>query len=117
MFSKAFTEKDQLWNTTEDLESRIICYGPEVMLMEWHFFKEGYVIPLHDHYHTQVSYVTKGSVRGIMADGSEQILKAGEAVYFAPNEVHSVITLEPDTFVMDVFNPVRLDHLEKHSKR
>lgn len=51
-----------------------------------------------------------------MADGSERLCKAGDAVAFAPNEAHSVVTAEPDTVIMDVFTPIRLDHLANHQK-
>ena len=51
-----------------------------------------------------------------MADGTEKLCKAGDAVAFAPNEAHSVITAEPDTVIMDVFTPIRLDHPANHKR-
>ena len=76
----------------------------------------GHVIPLHDHYHVQMSYILKGSAKITLADGTEKLCKAGDAAAFAPNEAHSVITAEPDTVIMDVFTPLRLDHLANHKK-
>ena len=114
MFSKLFPCEEQLWNRKETFESRIIAYTPEVMMMEWHFYHADHVIPMHDHYHVQLSCVVKGSARIILADGSEKLGKAGDAVTFAPGEAHSVITAEPDTVIIDVFTPIRLDHLENH---
>ena len=102
MFSKLFPYDEQLWNRQETFESRIIAYTPEVMMMEWTFPNAGHVIPLHDHYHVQMSYIIKGSAKVIMADGSERLCKAGDAAAFAPNEAHSVVTAEPDTVIMDV---------------
>ena len=116
MFSKFFPSEEQLKNFQDEkgFRSRILAYTPEVMMMEWHFLDKGYVIPLHDHYHVQVSYVCEGSAKAILADGTEKLCKAGDAVAFAPNEAHSVITQEPDTVIIDVFAPIRLDHLENH---
>ena len=118
MFSKAFPYEEQIWNIQDEqgFRSRIIAYTPELLLMEWHFFNEGYVIPWHNHYHTQISYIVKGSAKVVFDDGSEKMCKAGEAVSFSPNENHSVVTMEPDTVIMDAFNPVRLDHIENHKK-
>jgi len=114
MFSKLFPSEEQPWNRQDAVESRIIAYSPELMLMEWHFFHANHVLPLHDHYHVQLSYIVRGSARIIFADGSEKLGRAGDAVSFAPNDAHSVIIAEPDTVIMDVFTPIRLDHLEKH---
>ena len=114
MYSKLFPLEEQRWNEQELFRSRVIAYSPEVMMMEWTFFNAGHVIPLHDHYHVQMSYIVKGSAKVIMADGTEKLCKAGDAASFAPNEAHSVITAEPDTVIMDVFAPLRLDHLENH---
>ena len=114
MFSKLFPAEEQLQNVQEEVRSRILAYTPEILMMEWTFFKEGYVIPLHEHYHVQLSYIVKGSAKVILMDGSEKLCRAGDAAAFAPNEAHSVITAEPDTVIIDVFDPVRLDHLEKH---
>lgn len=115
MFSKVFSSEAQTKNCQKEFESRIIAYTPEVMMMEWHFYNAGYVIPMHDHYHVQLSYVIKGSAKVIMKDGSEKLCKAGDAAAFAPNEAHSVIVSEADTVIIDVFTPVRLDHLANHS--
>ena len=116
MYSILFPYEEQLWNLQEEngFNSRIIASMPEVLVMEWTFFDAGYVIPVHEHYHVQISYIAKGSAKAILADGTEKLMKAGDAVAFAPNEAHSVITQEPETRIIDVFNPVRLDHLANH---
>ena len=114
MYSKLFPAEEQLKNEQETYCSKIIAYTPEVMMMEWHFFNAGHVIPMHEHYHVQLSYIVKGSAKVILADGSEKLCQAGDSAAFAPNEGHSVITAEPDTVIIDVFNPIRLDHLANH---
>ena len=119
MYSKLFPAEEQLWNVQDDkgVRSRILAYSPELMLMDWQFSHVGHVIPLHEHYHVQLSYILKGAAKLILADGTEKLCRAGDAVAFAPNEAHSVIIAEPDTVILDVFNPIRLDHLANHKKR
>ena len=114
MFSKSFHIEQQPINETEAYTSRVLAYGPGLLMMEWSFEKAGAVTPMHDHYHEQLTHVVKGSVKITLADDSEEVFTAGEAVYFAPYEKHAVVTLEDNTVVVDVFNPLRLDHLEKH---
>lgn len=114
MFSQVFQDKDQQKGASDVLNStnRVIAYGPGLMMREEHFAKAGTVVPMHNHYHEQITHVVKGSIKVITADGNETVLKAEEAVYCAPYEDHSVVVLEDDTIVKDAFNPIRLDHLK-----
>lgn len=116
MFSQFFPADEQPHKEQEGVSSRILAYSPELMLMEWRFENAGQVIPPHAHYHAQLSYVAKGAATIRLCDGSEKLCVAGDAVSFAPNESHGVVTAEPDTVIMDVFNPVRLDHLANHTQ-
>lgn len=115
MFSKVFHEIDQPCGESEALEStnRVIAYGAGLMMREEVFAKAGTVVPVHCHYHEQITHVIRGSVKVIAEDGSEHIMYAEEAAYFAPNEKHSVVVLEDNTIVKDAFTPIRLDHLEQ----
>lgn len=116
MFSKLFPTDEQLRNDQPEkgFRSRILAYTPELLMMEWSFPKAGYVVPRHEHYHVQLSYIVAGSAKVTLADGTEKLCTAGDAAAFAPNEAHSVVTLEDNTVIIDVFNPIRLDHLANH---
>ena len=116
MYSKFYPYDEQRWNIQceKGVQSRVIAYSPEIMMMEWRFFKEGYIVPMHAHYHAQISYLARGSAKVTLADGNIKHCKSGDAVSFAPNEAHSVVIAEPDTVIIDIFAPVRLDHLENH---
>lgn len=116
MFTRIFHSCDQPRNKGEGFSSRILAYGPGLLVMEWHFEKAGSVTPMHSHYHEQVTHVIKGSTKLCFPDGTENVLKAGDSVYFAPNEEHALVTLEDDCVVIDAFTPIRVDHLERHSK-
>lgn len=114
MFSRFFPGDAQPKNEQDNCCSKVLAYTPEVMLMEWHFKDAGHVIPMHEHYHAQLSYVKCGAVTVTLCDGTEKHCTAGDAVAFAPHEAHGVVTAEPDTIILDVFAPLRLDHLENH---
>ena len=116
MFTQVFHIPDQPRNAGEGFTSRILAYGPGLLVMEWHFEKAGSVTPMHSHYHEQVTHVVKGSTKLSFPDGREDVLKAGESVYFAPNEEHALVTMEDDCVIIDAFTPIRIDHLERHRK-
>ena len=119
MYSQFFPKNEQPQNVQEEqgFKSRILAYEPELLMMEWQFFHAGHVIPLHDHYHAQISYIVSGAAKVTLADGTEQLCKPGDAAAFAPHEAHSVVTAEDNTVIIDVFNPIRLDHLANHQKQ
>ena len=112
MFSKFFPKEAQKYGESEVFhsKSRVISYGPGVMLRE-EIFPAGTLLPRHEHYHEQISYIAYGKIKCTLADGSEMILSEGEAAYFGPNEPHTLEVLE-DTSVIDAFTPIRIDHLE-----
>ena len=113
MFSKFFPDSEQKKGSSDVFKSksRVIGYGAGLMLRE-EVFPKGMVIPVHSHYHEQISYVASGSMICSLDDGSEMTLKAGECAYFGPYEKHGLVFLE-DTAVIDAFTPIRLDHLEQ----
>lgn len=116
MFSRVFDDINKLVKVNEKngVVSRILGYGPGILMMEWVFPKAGTELPLHNHYHEQMTYVKKGSIKVTLDDSTEKILNEGESVYFAPYENHAIIVLEDGTIGIDVFSPLRIDHLENH---
>ena len=68
---------------------------------------EGAVVPEHQHHNEQISMVAFGSLRFEFPD-EHVTVRAGEALRIAPHRPHRVIALE-DTFVTDIFAPVRED--------
>ena len=118
MFTTGFHLDEQLWNRNEreGVYSHILACGPGLLVMEWRFAHSGSVTPVHSHHHEQVTYVKQGATEVTFADGSRQIYQAGEAIYFAPNEEHGLVTLCDDTVCIDAFSPVRLDHLSRHTE-
>ncbi len=119
MESRPFAAEDQRWhfNEEDDVKSRVIAWSDQIMLMEWTFGRKGTVLPLHSHMHEQISYVVKGSMEVTHADGSVKVYRQGDAVYFAPDEIHGLTVLEDCTIAMDVFSPLREDHLARHTEK
>ncbi len=95
---------------TEGIERRLVARGGDMMIVEVHF-KKGSVGSLHEHFHEQVTYCTKGAVM-FEVDGEKQRIGAGDSVYMPPNCNHGCVVLEDDTVLLDIFTPQREDFLE-----
>jgi len=86
------------------------CYGYDerVMLVKVKF-EAGAIGQLHEHHHTQVTYVESGAFE--MTIGNEKkIIKKGDGYYVPPHEIHGCVCLEPGMLI-DVFSPYREDFL------
>ncbi len=67
---------------------------------------EGYV---HDHFHSQVSYVESGTF-DVQVGDEVQRLVAGDSFYVAPNQSHGAVCIEAGC-LLDIFSPSRQDFL------
>lgn len=92
----------------EGIQRKVMAYDDGMMIVKV-AFEKGAVGTLHQHPHTQASYVSKG-VFDITIDGKTERLGAGD-VYFVPSDqVHGAVCIEQGELV-DVFAPVREDFL------
>jgi quercetin dioxygenase-like cupin family protein len=90
------------------IKRKIMAHNEAMMLIKV-AFEPGAVGTLHQHPHTQASYIAKG-VFNISIDGKTQRLSAGD-VFFIPSGLeHGVICIEAGELV-DVFNPAREDFI------
>lgn len=88
------------------IKRKIMAYNDTMMLVKV-AFESGAVGVLHQHPHTQASYVSKG-VFDISIDGVTKRLHAGD-VYFVPSElIHGAVCIESGELV-DIFSPMRED--------
>lgn len=105
-----FTENDNEWETVgEGVKRQITGYDVSLMTLKVAFDK-GSIGVIHQHYHSQTSYVAWG-VFEVSVNGQKQVLKAGDAFYAAPNIWHGVVCLEAGLLI-DSFSPVREDFLK-----
>ncbi len=90
------------------IKRKIMAYNETMMLVKV-TFEPGAIGTLHQHPHTQASYVSKG-VFDITIDGKTQRLHAGD-VYFVPaGLIHGAVCIELGELV-DVFTPMREDFM------
>ena len=68
--------------------------------------------PFHSHVAEQVSYVAEGETIVIIGD-KKQTLKAGDIFIVPSNVPHTVQSLTPKLRLVDTFNPIREDFLQK----
>lgn len=90
------------------IRRKLMAHNDEMMLTKVDF-QTGALGTLHQHPHTQASYVSKGKFE-ITISGISKILSAGD-VYFVPSgELHGALCLEAGELI-DVFSPMRADFL------
>lgn len=90
------------------IQRQIYGYDERVMLVKVKFEKDA-VGSIHEHPHTQVSYVESGVFELTIGD-EKQILKTGDGFYVPPNTLHGSVCLEPGVLI-DVFSPHREDFI------
>ena len=91
------------------MRRKIMAYDNRVMLVKVDF-EEGAIGALHNHYHTQISYVDSGSFN-VEIDGKIVLLNKGDVFYVAPDLIHGVVCLKAGMLI-DVFSPMREDFIK-----
>lgn len=106
-----FFEQDKIeWEVLDDKISRqIVGYDDTMMMVNVKFKKDG-VGQMHNHFHTQTTYISSGKFE-VTIDDKKKILKEGDSFFVPSNVMHGVVCLE-EGMLVDVFNPVRKDFLE-----
>lgn len=107
-FNNRFATADDLpWETVgEGVKRKILAYDAHLMMVLV-AFETGGVGAVHQHEHTQVSYVESGRF-AITIDGEERVLSAGDAYFIPSNAWHGAVCHDAGTLV-DVFTPMRAD--------
>jgi quercetin dioxygenase-like cupin family protein len=102
-------DKDIPWQDLGNgIQRKVFGYDDKVMLAKIKFDK-GAVGALHEHHHSQVTYVESGVFE--MTIGPEKkIIRQGDGYYVIPHVVHGIICLEPGMLI-DVFSPCREDFI------
>lgn len=90
------------------IRRKIMAYNDQMMIVKVAFEKGG-VGAVHQHPHTQASYVASGKF-DITIDGKTETLQGGD-VYFIPGNIdHGAVCLEAGELI-DTFHPLREDFL------
>lgn len=90
------------------MKRQMMGFDDKIMMVKVQF-EAGGVGELHEHHHSQVTYVESGEFE--MTIGEEKkTLKGGDAFYIPPHVMHGCVCLQPGVLI-DVFSPVREDFL------
>ncbi len=102
-----FTEETTPWDEAgEGITRQFVGFNTQLMMVKVKF-KKGAIGYVHDHFHSQVTYVASGKFK-ITIDGRSQILQTGDGFFVQPNLKHGAECLE-EGILIDVFSPVRED--------
>lgn len=103
-------EKEMGWeNPGPGIKRQIMGYDGQLMMVKV-VFEEGAVGTIHEHYHSQATYVASGKFELTIGD-EKRILEAGDGYYVAPDVLHGCVCLEAGILI-DTFSPMRADFLK-----
>jgi quercetin dioxygenase-like cupin family protein len=91
------------------IKRQMYGYDDKIMLVKAKFEKDA-IGALHEHHHSQVTYVESGEFELSIGD-EKKLLKKGDGFYVPPHTLHGCVCLEPGILI-DVFSPHREDFLE-----
>lgn len=90
------------------IKRKIFGFNDKLMVVKVKF-EQGAIGTLHQHHHTQATYIESGSFE--VTIGNEiKILNTGDGFYIPPNAMHGVVCLQAGVLI-DSFSPVREDFL------
>lgn len=93
----------------QGVERRVLAYSDDLMCVE-NTFEKGAVGALHNHPHTQVTYVVSGAFE-FEIDGVKKVVRAGDTMLKRDGVVHGCVCLEAGK-LLDIFNPYRKDFVD-----
>jgi len=87
---------------------KVLSYNTETMAVRVRF-ENGAVGEVHQHAHTQVTYVLKGKFEFTIGE-EKSIINAGDTCLMPSNVLHGCVCLEAGE-LLDVFTPMRSDFI------
>jgi quercetin dioxygenase-like cupin family protein len=103
------SENEVPWeNPAPGIQRQVYGYDDKIMMVKVKFEKDA-VGSLHQHHHSQATYVESGVFEMTIGD-EMKIISAGDGYYVPPHVIHGCVCLEPGLLV-DVFSPLRKDFL------
>ena len=91
------------------ISRQFVGYNSQIMMVIVKFEKDS-VGALHQHFHSQITYVASGKFE-VTVDVETKILKQGDGFFAQPNIFHGVKCLEAGKLI-DSFTPFREDFLK-----
>lgn len=108
--SKAFLlgKSEKIEDVGEGITRQLLGYNNQIMMARV-CFEEGSIGYVHEHFHSQASYVESGEFE-VNVDDEILTLRAGDGFYISPNVRHGAVCKKAGVLI-DVFSPVREDFL------
>ncbi|AZA89026.1 cupin domain-containing protein [Chryseobacterium shandongense] len=107
---EAFFDGDSEWEDLgQGVSRQFVGYNSQIMMVIVKFEKDAVGV-LHQHFHSQITYVASGTFE-VTVDGVTKILKEGDGFFAQPNIFHGVKCLEEGKLI-DAFAPFREDFLK-----
>ena len=91
------------------IRRQIMGYNNSIMMVKVEFKRDA-VGTVHQHPHSQSSYVVSG-IFELTLGNETRIIKSGDGFFAPPDVEHGVVCIE-DGVLMDAFSPVREDFLK-----
>ena len=104
-----FFKEEQEWEQVNPLLRRQIQGHDDKIMLVIADFKAGGVGDMHNHHHSQVTYVASGEFKMTIGEKVKTI-KAGDSYYIPPMVMHGCTCIK-DGQLIDVFSPAREDFL------
>ncbi len=105
-----FKTNDFLWeNVNHNIEHQIVGFDDSLMMVKVSF-KKGTNGFLHQHYHSQTTYVADGAFE-LTLDKHKTVLSKGDT-FFVPSHLKHVVVCIKDGLPVDVFSSKREDFLK-----
>jgi len=110
-------EKNQRWVFNQEIEGekagdgvvrKVLAYCDGMMCVENHF-EQGAIGKMHNHPHTQITYVASGAFEFTIGDEVKTV-KAGDTLLKQDGVMHGCVCLEKGILV-DIFTPMREDFI------
>lgn len=96
-------------NVGANIDRQIVGFDDHLMMVVVRF-KKGAVGYLHQHFHSQATYIAEGIFEVTIENQIETLIK-GDSFFVFSNKTHGVVCVE-DGILVDVFNPKREDFLK-----
>ncbi|WNJ20475.1 cupin domain-containing protein [Pontibacter sp. G13] len=104
-----FSQEIEWEQVAPKLKRKIYGYDDKIMMVKV-AFEAGGVGEIHDHHHSQATYVESGVFEMTIGD-EVKTLRAGDAFYIPPHVSHGCTCTEAGILI-DVFSPMREDFIQ-----
>jgi quercetin dioxygenase-like cupin family protein len=103
-----FDDKNEWVDLGAGVSRKIMSYNDEMMVVRVRF-EEGAIGAVHQHVHTQSTFVVQGKFEFSIGE-EKRIIATGDTCLMPSNVLHGCVCLEKGE-LLDVFTPMREDFL------